>query len=32
YEVARYVAVNADRLSGLSKREALKNDGRRRGR
>ncbi len=30
-EVARYVAVNEDRLSGLSKREALKNGGKRRG-
>ncbi|MEO5938498.1 MAG: DNA alkylation repair protein [Sphingomonas sp.] len=30
-EVARYVAANADRLSGLSKREALKNGGKRRG-
>ncbi|MEO5492794.1 MAG: DNA alkylation repair protein [Sphingomonas sp.] len=29
-EVARYVAANADRLSGLSKREALKNRGKRR--
>lgn len=29
-EVARYVAANADRLSGLSKREALKNGGKRR--
>ena len=31
-EVARYVAANGDRLSGLSKREALKNAGKRRGR
>jgi 3-methyladenine DNA glycosylase AlkD len=30
-EVARYVAANEDRLSGLSKREALKNGGKRRG-
>jgi 3-methyladenine DNA glycosylase AlkD len=30
HEVARYVA-NQDRLSGLSKREALKNEGKRRG-
>ena len=30
-EVARYVAANADRLSGLSQREALKNGGKRRG-
>jgi 3-methyladenine DNA glycosylase AlkD len=30
-EVARYVAANQDRLSGLSKREALKNGGKRRG-
>lgn len=30
-EIARYVAVNEDRLSGLSKREALKNKGKRRG-
>ncbi len=30
-EVALYVAANADRLSGLSKREALKNNGKRRG-
>ena len=30
-EVARYVAANEDRLSGLSKREALKNSGKRRG-
>lgn len=30
-EVARYVAENDDRLSGLSKREALKNAGKRRG-
>lgn len=30
-EIARYVAANADRLSGLSKREALKNNGKRRG-
>lgn len=30
-EVARYVAANADRLSGLSKREALKNKGKMRG-
>jgi 3-methyladenine DNA glycosylase AlkD len=29
-EVARYVAANEDRLSGLSKREALKNGGKRR--
>jgi 3-methyladenine DNA glycosylase AlkD len=29
-EVARYVAANEDRLSGLSKREALKNSGKRR--
>jgi 3-methyladenine DNA glycosylase AlkD len=29
-EVARYVAANADRLSGLSKREALKNGGKQR--
>ena len=29
-EIARYVAANGDRLSGLSKREALKNDGKRR--
>ncbi len=31
-EVARYVAAHADRLSGLSQREALKNVGRDRGR
>ena len=30
-EVARYVAANVDRLSGLSQREALKNGGKRRG-
>lgn len=30
-EVARYVAANEHRLSGLSKREALKNGGKRRG-
>ena len=30
-EVARYVAANEQRLSGLSKREALKNAGKRRG-
>lgn len=30
-EVARYVAANQQRLSGLSKREALKNNGKRRG-
>jgi 3-methyladenine DNA glycosylase AlkD len=30
-EIARYVAANEDRLSGLSKREALKNSGKRRG-
>jgi 3-methyladenine DNA glycosylase AlkD len=30
-EIARYVATNEDRLSGLSKREALKNGGKRRG-
>lgn len=30
-EVARYVAANESRLSGLSKREALKNAGKRRG-
>jgi 3-methyladenine DNA glycosylase AlkD len=30
-EVARYVAANDHRLSGLSKREALKNGGKRRG-
>jgi len=30
-EIARYVAANEDRLSGLSKREALKNGGKRRG-
>jgi 3-methyladenine DNA glycosylase AlkD len=30
-EVARYVAANENRLSGLSKREALKNGGKRRG-
>jgi len=30
-EVARYVAANEDRLSGLSKREALKNSGKRSG-
>ena len=30
-EVARYVTTNADRLSGLSQREALKNGGKRRG-
>jgi 3-methyladenine DNA glycosylase AlkD len=30
-EVARYVAANEGRLSGLSKREALKNAGKRRG-
>jgi 3-methyladenine DNA glycosylase AlkD len=30
-EVARYVAANEDRLSGLSKREALKNGSKRRG-
>jgi len=30
-EVARYVVANADRLSGLSKREALKNGGKTRG-
>ena len=30
-EVARYVATNANRLSGLSQREALKNKGKRRG-
>jgi 3-methyladenine DNA glycosylase AlkD len=30
-EVARYVAANDKRLSGLSKREALKNGGKRRG-
>ncbi len=30
-EVARYVAANESRLSGLSKREALKNGGKRRG-
>jgi 3-methyladenine DNA glycosylase AlkD len=30
-EVARYVAANEGRLSGLSKREALKNGGKRRG-
>jgi len=30
-EVARYVTKNADQLSGLSKREALKNNGKRRG-
>ncbi|MBS0479969.1 MAG: DNA alkylation repair protein [Proteobacteria bacterium] len=30
-EVARYVAANGDRLSGLSKREALKNADKRRG-
>ena len=29
-EVVRYVAANADRLSGLSKREALKNGGKQR--
>ena len=29
-EIARYVAVNEDRLSGLSKSEALKNKGKRR--
>jgi 3-methyladenine DNA glycosylase AlkD len=29
-EIARYVAANADRLSGLSKREALKNGGKQR--
>jgi len=29
-EIARYVAVNEGRLSGLSKREALKNEGKRR--
>ena len=29
-EIARYVAANEDRLSGLSKREALKNSGKRR--
>jgi 3-methyladenine DNA glycosylase AlkD len=30
-EVARYVAANEHRMSGLSKREALKNEGKRRG-
>jgi len=30
-EIARYVTANGDRLSGLSKREALKNEGKRRG-
>jgi len=30
-EVARYIAANEQRLSGLSKREALKNNGKRRG-
>jgi len=30
-QVARYVAANEGRLSGLSQREALKNDGKRRG-
>jgi len=29
-EIARYVTANEDRLSGLSKREALKNNGKRR--
>ncbi|WP_296611153.1 DNA alkylation repair protein [Sphingomonas sp.] len=30
-EIARYVAANEHRLSGLTKREALKNEGKRRG-